>query len=190
MRKKTLGPKPLVYPMPAFLIGSPVNDKPNFMVAAWSGIVNSEPPMIGVSLQPHRHTLEGVREHGTFSVNVPSEDMAAQTDFCGIYSGSNTNKIEACGFSVFHGDLKTAPMIGQCPANLECRLNQTLKLPSHILVIGEIVQVYVNEDCMDQSLPDPEKIKPLIYASGQEKRYYGLGRVVAPAFSVGKSLKK
>src|SRR5512138_650254 len=101
MKKVTLGPQTLLYPMPAFLIGADVDGKPNFMTAAWSGIANSTPPMLTVALQHHRHTLRGIRENGIFSVNVPSVAQARETDFCGIFSGVREDKVQACGFSVF-----------------------------------------------------------------------------------------
>ena len=105
MKKITLGPQTLVYPMPAFLIGANVGGKANFMTAAWSGIACSTPPMITVALQHHRHTLKGIKETGVFSVNVPGSDQVKETDFCGIYSGTKEDKAEVCGFSVFYGKL-------------------------------------------------------------------------------------
>jgi len=72
MVKERLGPQPLLYPMPAVLVGTIVNDTPNFMTAAWGGIAAFKPPALTVGIQPVRHTLKGIQEHGTFSVNVPS----------------------------------------------------------------------------------------------------------------------
>ena len=88
MKKIALGPQTLIYPMPAFLIGANVGEKPNFMTAAWSGIAASTPPMITVALQHHRYTLKGMRENGTFSVNVPSAGLVRETDYCGLVSGT------------------------------------------------------------------------------------------------------
>ena len=111
MKKVTLGPETYVYPKPTFLVGSKVDNNPNFMAVAWSGIVNSEPPMISVSIRPQRFTLKGIKEHGTFSVNIPSENQMVETDYCGIYSGHREDKNRVCGFSVFYGKLETAPLI-------------------------------------------------------------------------------
>ena len=80
MAKVTVENKTLVYPMPAFVIGANVDGKPNFMTAAWSGIAGSTPPMITVALQHHRHTLKGMKQNMTFSVNVPSVDLVKETD--------------------------------------------------------------------------------------------------------------
>lgn len=188
--KKTLGPQTLLYPMPAVLIGSKVLGKPNFMTAAWSGIASSTPPMLTAAIQHHRHTLKGIKEQGTFSVNVPSVSLVKETDFCGIVSGSKEDKVSACKFSVFYGKLNTVPLIGECPVNLECRLVHLLDLGSHALVIGQVEEVHVSESCLTGGQPDVAKIQPLVFSVGTGKSYHGLGDVIAPAFSVGMELKR
>jgi flavin reductase (DIM6/NTAB) family NADH-FMN oxidoreductase RutF len=190
MKKVELGPRTLLYPMPAFLIGADVGGKPNFMTAAWSGIACSNPPMLTVALQHHRFTLKGIKQNGVFSVNVPSVGIVKETDYCGIVSGEKEDKVAACAFKVFYGLLKTAPMIEQCPVNLECKLMHTLHLGSHALVIGQIEEVHVSEDCLSDGEPDVLKINPLIYCTGTEKTYYGFGERLAEAFSVGLEIKK
>ena len=190
MKKKTLGPGTILYPMPALLIGSEVDGRPNFMVAAWSGIACSEPPMLSVAFQPHRHTLKGIKENRAFSVNVPSVALMAETDFCGIFSGKNEDKLSATGFEVFHGSTKGAPMISQCPVNLECTVVMTVELGSHNLVIGQIIEVHVSEDALDaDGKPDPAKIDPLIFTV-PDRMYRRLGSVVGQAFKAGTGLKK
>ena len=190
MTKEQLGPKTLLYPMPAFLIGANVGGKANFMTAAWSGIACSNPPMLTVALQHHRFTFRGIKENGTFSVNVPSADIVKETDYCGIVSGDKEDKVAVCGFKVFYGVLKTAPMIEQCPVNLECRLIHTLHLGSHALLVGQIEEVHVSAECLTNGEPDVLKINPLIYCTGTEKKYFSYSQSLADAFSVGLEIKR
>ena len=181
MAKVTVENKTLVYPMPAFVIGANVDGKPNFMTAAWSGIAGSTPPMITVALQHHRHTLKGMKQNMTFSVNVPSVDLVKETDYCGVVSGSKTDKVADCHFKVFYGKLTTAPMIEQYPVNLECKVMHILDLGSHELVVGRIEETYISDDCLTDGKPDINKIKPIVYAG---RRYMALGEVVGGAFTV------
>ena len=104
MSKIPLGPRPLLYPMPTVLVGSNVDGKPNFMAVAWCGIVNGRPPMISVALQHPRHTLKGVRQNNTFSVNVPSVDLVKETDYCGIITGTKTDKVADCKLKIYYGN--------------------------------------------------------------------------------------
>lgn len=190
MGKVTMEHKTVVYPMPAFLIGANVDGKANFMTAAWSGIAGGEPPVITVGIRHTRHTLKGIHQNLTFSVNVPSVDLAVETDYCGIESGSKVDKVEVCGFEVFYGKLDTAPMIGQCPVNLECRVMHLLDVGSHILVVGEIRETYITEECMTEGRPDVDKIKPFAFNPRPGGDYQAFGEPVGKAFSIGLELRR
>jgi flavin reductase (DIM6/NTAB) family NADH-FMN oxidoreductase RutF len=177
--------------MPAFLVGANVGGKPNFMTVAWGGIAAGTPPMIAVGLRPHRYTLKGVKENGTFSVNVPSAGQVRETDYCGIVSGAaKADKVKECNFAIFYGKLKTAPLIEQCPVNLECTVVHSLSLGSHILIIGRIEEVHISGNCMTEGQPDPAKIDPLVYVTGANKAYFRIGEKIAPAFEIGKEILK
>jgi len=188
MAKVTMDIKTLVYPMPAFLIGANVDDKPNFMTAAWSGIGGGTPPMITVGIRPTRYTLKGIKQNMTFSVNVPSINLVKETDYCGIESGSKVDKVVACKFKVFYGKLDTAPLIEQCPVNLECQTLHMLDVGSHILVVGRIEEAYISDDCLTNGEPDVDKIKPFSYVTQPGRRYQALGKVVGKAYSIGREL--
>lgn len=183
MSKTKLGPQTLLYPMPAVLVGSVVDGKPNFMTAAWCGIACMKPPALSVAIHHTRHTLKGIQEEKAFSINVPSTELVKDVDFCGIYSGKKKDKSEM--FDVFYGDLETAPLIRECPINLECKMTHSLDLGSHSLVVGEIIETHVDEDCLTDGRPDPEKIDPLIFLPAVQ-RYGKLGELIAKAFQVGK----
>ncbi len=189
MAKVLMGPSTLIYPMPALLVGANVEGNPNFMAVAWSGIVNSTPPMISVALNYRRHTLIGVKQTMNFSVNVPSADLVKEVDYCGIISGAEVNKAEVCKFKVFYGKLGNAPLIEQCPVNLECKVMHILDLGSHSLVIGRIEETHVTDSCLTDGKPDFNKIKPIIWVAAPAVQYCVFGDVIAKAFSVGKELK-
>lgn len=188
MDKVQVGPQTLIYPMPAMLVGADVDGKPNFMTVAWGGIANGDPPMLSLAIRHTRHTLKGIKQNMTFSVNIPSADQARETDYCGMVSGSKTDKTDKCRFQVFYGTVSSAPLIAQCPVNLECRALHILNLGSHSLVIGKIEETYVSASCLTNGKPDVAKIRPLIYVTGPATRYQELGNVVAKAFHVGKDM--
>ncbi len=189
MAKLKIGPKPFVYPMPNFLVGAMVNGKPNIMTVAWGGMVCLEPPAACVSIGHARYTNSGIKQNKTFSINVPSTDLVKETDYCGIASGEHTNKIKDCKFKIFYGKLKSAPMIEQCPVNLECSMIHMLDLGSHELIIGKIEEIYADEECLTEGRPDAFKIKPFTMCAGYQFTYNKLGDVIAKAFNVGKELK-
>jgi flavin reductase (DIM6/NTAB) family NADH-FMN oxidoreductase RutF len=190
MAKVTLGPRTILYPLPTILVGANVSGKPNFMAAAWCGIVNSRPPFFSVSLQYPRYTLKGILENNTFSINVPSQDIVAETDYCGIYSGKDTDKVADCKFNVFYGKTKSVPMVTECPINIECRVTQTILLPSHTLIIGECAEVFATDSCLTDGEPDIEKIKPFLWGARPGDDYWSFGKPIAKGHAIGKELKK
>jgi flavin reductase (DIM6/NTAB) family NADH-FMN oxidoreductase RutF len=190
MNKVKIGPQTLIYPKPAFLIGADVNKKPNFLAVAWGGIACGTPPMVSVAIKHSRYTLRGIKQNMAFSLNVTSRDYAVETDYCGITSGSKTDKVADCGFAVFYGNLAGAPMIEQYPVNLECKVVHIMDLGSHCLVIGEITETHVSQDCLTDGKPDVTKIQPVAYIEGQPGDYYCMGENIGKTFRIGKELKK
>ena len=196
MKKTLMGPKAgmmgtvgLIYPMPVLLVGADIDDKPNVITVAWGGIGNFDPPMISVAINHRRYTLKGIRQNMTFSVNVPSIDLVAETDYCGIVSGAKVDKIKVCKFNIFYGKLKNAPLIEQCPINVECKVIHLLDLGSHSLVIGRIEETYVSESCLTNGKPDFNKTKPFTYTPVPSAQYHTLGDGIAKAYSIGKKLE-
>src|SRR3972149_1207040 len=152
MTKKNIDPAPLLWPHPTVLVGAMTDGKPDFATVAWAGIAAGNPPALAIGLQPHRHSLKGIRENQVFSVNIPSVDMVKETDYCGMISGSKADKVHDCKFKIFYGKVPAAPLIEQCPINLACEAMHILNLGSHYLVVGKIVEVFLTEECLTGGL--------------------------------------
>lgn len=190
MPKVKIGPQTMLFPTPTTLVGAVVDGKPNFLAIAWCGIVSSNPPMISVSLQPKRHTLKGIVEHGVFSINIPSVSQVREADWCGIRSGADVDKADFCGFDVFYGSLDKAPLISQCPVNLELKVEHTLDLGMHHLIVGRVIDTHVSDSCFTDGQIDVDKIDPFIFVAGARSRYQKFGDVIGKAFSIGLELEK
>jgi flavin reductase (DIM6/NTAB) family NADH-FMN oxidoreductase RutF len=187
MKKQRFGPQPFLYPMPTVIVGALVNGKPNFNTIAYVGIAQSRPPMICVSMDKGRFTHQGITQTGTFSVNIPSDRMVGITDFIGIYSGRNKDKTSL--FSVFYGELKTAPMIEECPVNLECEVIETMDFGGkNDLFVGKIVESYAEKKYCTEGYPDIQKIRPFVFTR-QDHNYWKVGEHLAEALSVGRSYR-
>jgi len=187
MKKLEIGAKTFLYPMPTTLVGANVRGKPNYLTVAYCGIVNYKPPAISVALGKAHYTNIGIKENGTFSVNMPSEAMVKITDYCGLVSG---HKVDKSGlFETFYGKLATAPMIKECPLNLECKLMQTLELAmGGEVFIGEIVAAYSEERYLTDGLPDIKKMNPIIF-SMHDNNYWSVGDHLGRAWNIGKERK-
>jgi flavin reductase (DIM6/NTAB) family NADH-FMN oxidoreductase RutF len=186
MVKKAIGPQPAIWPHPVVLVGANVDGKPDFAAVAWTGVAASNPPAATIALQHHRYSLKGIRKNGTFSINIPSVDLARETDYCGMISGAKTDKAADCKFKVFYGKLQTAPLIEQCPINLELNVIHIIDMGSHALVIGTIAEVYVSEECLTDGRPDVLKVKPFTFFP---PKYRAIGEGIADTFKSGREIK-
>ncbi|MEW5723967.1 MAG: flavin reductase family protein [Thermodesulfobacteriota bacterium] len=169
------------------ILGTSVKGRPNFMALAWLTRVNFKPPMIAIAVNKNNQSCGGILETGQFSVNVPSKDMAAITDYTGLVSARNTDKSGL--FEVFHGRLEKAPLIRECPLNVECRVVEKVELPTNFLFVGEVAGVHAEERFLTDGLPDYDKIRPFLLTM-PDNLFRALGEQVGRAWHDGKALKK
>lgn len=187
--KKSLGAKTLAFPLPAYLVGTyDARGKPNIMTAAWGGILASNPPCLGVSVRPSRHTHDAVLNNLAFTVSFPPTSLAVAVDYAGIVSGDKLDKFQAASLTPVKGELVNAPYVSECPVVAECRLLKTMELGSHTLFVGEILDIKADEGLETAGGLDILKIDPLIFNSGGD--YHKVGPPVGKAFSIGKTLIK
>jgi flavin reductase (DIM6/NTAB) family NADH-FMN oxidoreductase RutF len=182
--KVDLGAELALYPSLTVLVGATVNGSPNFLTIAHVGICDLQ--RISLGLSKTHYTNAGIREHGCFSVNIPSQELVEKTDFCGIASG---RKVDKAGlFEVFHGKLDRAPMIAECPVCLECRLERVVDFPRHDLFVGEIVGTYADAAVLTDGRIDLAKVRPLLFDM-PSRGYWALGERLADAWEIGKALR-
>jgi len=191
MTFKSLGSGTIAFPTPAWVIATyDSKGRADAMTAAWGGIANSNPPSIFVAVQPVRYTYENIMETKEFTICIPSEEFAKETDYFGMVSGRDTNKIDAAGLTVSRAEKVNAPYIKEFPMHLECKLTDRMNLGSHFVIIGQIVDVKAKEEILDhKDSIEIKKLKPLIY-SPTDRNYYGVGEEIGNAFSIGKEFKK
>ena len=186
--KQNLGMVNALYPSLTTIVGAKVDGRPNFLAVAHVGIMNhGDPQYITIGLAKIHHTNRGIHANGQFSVNLPSRDLVVQTDYVGLVSGRNTDKSGV--FEVFYGGLESAPLITECPVNMECRLHSVLDFTTHDIFVGQIVATHADPEVLTGGKIDLARLQPLLFDMSSVG-YFGLGDRVADAWSVGKKLKR
>lgn len=190
MKQKLKG-QTIAFPTPVYIVATYSEDgKANAMNVAWGGICSSEPPCVMISIRRDRKTYDNILAKKAFTVNIPAEGSVKEADYFGMASGKKVDKIEKAGLSTKACDAVDAPYIEEFPFALACKLVKTVELESHVQLIGEIVDIYVDDACLDSDgKPDIAKIKPMLY-DPVDNTYYGVGKEVEKAFSAGKELLK
>jgi len=188
--KASIGPKTILYPAPALVVGTYDRDgKPNVMTAAWGGICCSSPPCVTVSLRKATYTYGNILEQKAYTLSIPSENFVREVDYFGMVSGKDEDKFSATGLTPVRSEQVNAPYVEEFPVILECWLLHTFELGLHTQFVGEILDVKANQDLLrNDGLPDMEKVKPIIFGPGV-RAYFGLGNFLGDAFSIGNEIK-
>ncbi len=180
-----------------FLMTSPVvllscwgrESKPNIITLAWTGILCSDPPIVYASIRPSRHSHTLLKQNGDFVLNLPSADQAREVDLCGVVSGRKEDKFALCGFTAEPAEKVDAPLIVECPVNLECRTRDVLHLGAHDAFVADVIGLLVDEDKVTGAdRVDDNLFAPLVYATGP-RHYHSTERIEGAHYGFSKSSK-
>ncbi len=177
--KRIQPPSTDLIPTPVVMVTTQGRETPpNIITLAWVGILNSDPPLIGINIKPERHSYRLLRETWEFCVNIPHRDMIRAVDVCGVVSGKDTDKFALTGLEAQKASKITPPIIRQCPINLECRVMNSLDLGSHTLFVGRILAVHHDETILDEKGKITlEHFTPIAYCPGV-RDYRALGEKI------------
>lgn len=149
MSRVRLEPDTTLFPVPVVLVTCGAVP-PNVFTANRISSCNAEPPMLALSIRPSRHSHQLIVEQGEFVVNIPWDTMEQLTDYVGVTTGRSEDKWQAHGLTPIPAQIVASPLIAECPVNLECRVVDTLKLPSHTLFIGQVLAMHALEEMLDR----------------------------------------
>ena len=143
-------PGPLTAPLPTVMVSCGDMDNSNILTVAWTGIINSHPPMTYISVRKQRFSHDIIAERGEFVINLTSAELPKAMDYCGVKSGRCADKFGETGLTREAGKEVAAPMIAESPVNIECKVTEVREFPSHDMFIAEIVAVHVDEKFVDE----------------------------------------
>ena len=173
MGKRSFKGGAMLNPVPAVMV-SCGNRKPNIITIAWTGIVNSNPPMTYISVRKERYSHNIIESTGEFVINLCSEKLAFATDFCGVRSGRDTDKFKEMKLTPERAEAVRCPMIKESPVNIECRVREIIELGSHDMFIADILKVHVDEQYIDQA--DRIRLDQASLVAYNHGEYFGLKR--------------
>ena len=179
-------PGTMIYPLPAVMIScGETEEEYNIITVSWVGTICSSPAMCYISVRPERHSYEIIKRTGEFVINLTTEELAFATDFCGVRSGRDVDKFQKLNLTKEKAQFVSAPMIGEAPVSIECRVREVKELGSHDMFLADVLAVHADEAYMDKNnrfcLNDAGL---LVYSHGE---YLAGGRKVG---TFGYSVKK
>ena len=184
--KVDLKPGAMIYPLPVALISCGQNrDEYNIFTTCWMGTISSDPPICYISIKPDRHSHAIIKRNMEFVINLTTEELSEQVDYCGLTTGSEVNKFSDLGLTIDFAKRINAPFIAESPVNIECSVKSIINYGSHDMFISEIVNVKINNELLDKE-SHRIKLDKLNLMSFNYGKYHGLGKLLG---TYGMSMK-
>ena len=139
----------LLAPVPPVMVSCGTMEHPNIITVAWTGLINTQPPRLSISVRPGRYSYHLIRESGEFVVNLTPTRLIRAADLCGMYTGAKVDKFRKAQLSPEPAQSVACPLIAECPLSLECRVTDVLPQGTHDLFLADIVAVDVDESVLD-----------------------------------------
>ena len=189
MGKVTWKPGTFEYPIPAVMVSSGDMEKSNIITVAWTGIINSDPAMVYISIRPTRYSYNIIKETKEFAINLTTKKLAYATDWCGVKSGANVDKFKEMHLTKQKAQFIKCPLIKESPVSIECKVEKIIDLGSHTMFVARVLSIDADEEYMDEKGAfDISKCNLIAYANGG---YYELGKKIGKfGYSVQKNKKK
>lgn len=189
MGKVTWKPGTFLYPLPAVMVSCGTMEKSNIITVAWTGILNTDPAMVYISVRPSRYSYKLIKEQGEFVINLTNKDLAKATDWCGVKSGQKIDKFKEMKLHKEKANFVKCPMIKESPVSVECKVKEIKELGTHHMFVAEVLAINSDEKYIDENGAfDISKCELIAYSNGH---YYQLGKKIGKfGFSVQRKKKK
>ena len=189
MSKKLWKPGTFLYPIPAVMVSFGTMEKSNIITVAWTGIINTNPAMVYISVRPIRYSYNLIKEQGEFVINLTNRNLVKATDWCGVKTGAKVDKFKEMNLHKEKANFVKCPLIKESPVSIECKVKEIKELGSHHMFIAEVLGINASEEYIDEKGAfDISKCDLIAYSNGH---YYSLGKKLGKfGFSVQKKKRK
>ena len=188
MSKVTWKPGTFLYPLPVVMVSCGTMEESNIITVAWTGIINTDPAMVYISVRPTRHSYNIIKESGEFVINLTTKDLTYATDWCGVKTGAQVDKFKEKHLTKEKAKFVKCPMIKESPVSVECKVKEIRELGSHHMFVAEVLGINADEKYIDEKGAfDISKCDLITYANG---KYFSLGKKIGKfGYSVQKNKK-
>ena len=189
MSKVTWKPGTFLYPLPVVMVSCGNMERSNIITVAWTGIMNTDPAMVYISVRPTRYSYNIIKESGEFVINLTTENLAYATDWCGVKTGAQVDKFKEMNLTKEPAKFVKRPMIKESPVSVECKVKEIKELGTHHMFVAEVLGINADEKYIDEKGAfDISKCDLIAYSNGN---YYSLDKKIGKfGYSVQKNKKR
>ena len=149
--KKEAPIKPCLQPRPNVLVSCRnAEGEDNALAIAYCCNCSFDPPMLMVGVTPSRYSYKMIKESGCFVVNLVEKDYKEIFDYLGSHSKRNEDKLAKMNVRLEEAQTINAPILADCPVNIECKIVDSIRTGSHEMFVATIEHVHANSDLLDE----------------------------------------
>ncbi len=150
MEKSSANMKSCLQPLPKVLVSCRgLNGENNVLAVAYCGNCSYSPPMVMVGIVPTRYSYQMIKESGCFVVNLVDKKNQETFAYLGSHSKRDGDKLADAKVKLADGKKINAPILLDCPVNIECTIVDSIVTGSHEMFIGKIEYVHADQQLVD-----------------------------------------
>ncbi len=134
----------LLEPGPVVLLTTARNERANVMTMSWHMMVEFEPPLVACVVSPADYSYAALRATKECVIAIPAVEMASKVVEVGNCSGRDVDKFELFHLTQITAERVKPPLIGECFANLECKVVDTRLVNKFGLFVLEVVKSWID----------------------------------------------
>jgi|LGVE01.1.fsa_nt_gb MinD superfamily P-loop ATPase/flavin reductase (DIM6/NTAB) family NADH-FMN oxidoreductase RutF len=151
MEKGSAKMKSALQPVPKVLVSCRgLNGEENALVVGYCGNCSYNPPMVMIGIVPSRYSYKLIKESGCFVVNLVDKNYQETYNYLGSHSKRNEDKLKKMNVALNDGKIVNAPILSDCPVNIECTIVDSIVTGSHEMFIGKIEYVHADQKLLDK----------------------------------------
>ena len=127
---------------PVVLITTAYKGRANVMTQSWHTMIEFEPPLVGLVISNRNFSYDALIATRQCVINIPTAELARQVVGCGNVSGAKVDKFARFGLTCKAASRVRPPLIGECYANLECRVRDTSLVDKYGFLVVEVVKAW------------------------------------------------
>lgn len=189
MAKVMWKPGTFLYPLPAVMVSCGTMEKSNIITVAWTGVLNTNPATVYISVRKSRYSYPLIKKQGEFVINLTTKDLVKSTDWCGVKTGAKVDKFKEMKLHKEKAEFVKCPMIEESPVSVECKVKEIKELGTHDMFLAEVLAIHADKKYINEKGAfDISKCDLIAYCNGH---YYAMGKKLGKfGFSVQKNKKK
>lgn len=117
--------------------------KANIMTMSWHMMIDFEPPLVGCVMSNRNYSFNNLKATKECVINIPTVELIEQVVGVGNTTGAKVDKFKKFNLTPVAASQVKVSMIGECYANLECKVIDMHLAEKYNIFILEVLKAWI-----------------------------------------------